>query len=361
MRTLTLMAMAAVLVVTLFQCCPFTGALWKSPAPETTPVETSTEEPAAPPTPSEVLPAPTSTPEVKPDLALIAADYPTVDGSTSAHPLQVLLACKLLGVPCVWEADPFTSLRRIAPDPAYEGSPRLVQTIFNIQHSGTHGSYMSLIEGNADLILVARPPSKDELKAARENGTTLDVRAVALDAFVFLLNVENPVDSLRLETVQDIYTGRIANWAEVAVVEGQGGDVRGQINAYQRNPSSGSQELMETLVMRGEPMIDAPDMILETMMGPVNAIAEDPLGIGYSVYYYAMFIFPHEQVKLIDIDGVNPTSDTVAKRAYPLTTEVYAVVRDDMPQDSTAIMLRDWLLTEEGQAVIEESGYVPIS
>jgi phosphate transport system substrate-binding protein len=97
---------------------------------------------------------------------------------------------------------------------------------------------------------------------------------------------------------------------------------------------------------------------LMSMMGPVNAIAEDRLAIGYSVYYYAMFIFPDERVKLIAIDGVQPTSDTIAKRAYPLTTEVYAVVRGDMPEDSTAIMLRDWLLTEEGQGAIAESGYV---
>jgi len=265
----------------------------------------------------------------------------------------VVLACKILGVPYVWEPDPFTGLRRIVPDPTYEGSPESVERIFNIQHNGTHGSYMNLIEGNADLILVARPPSEDELDAAGHNGTVLDVQAVALDAFVFLLNVENPVDDLTLEAVRDIYTGSITSWTELGVA-GQ------QIQAYQRNPNSGSQELMETLVMRGERMIDAPDMILESMMGPIHAIAEDRWGIGYSVYYYAVFIFPHEQVKLVAINGVEPTSESIAKSVYPLTTEVYAVVREDMPEDSTATMLRDWLLTEEGQAAIQESGYVSI-
>jgi phosphate transport system substrate-binding protein len=318
------------------------------------PIETPTAAPMR--TPTVTTPTEIPTAAVKPDLTAISQDYPKVDGSTSAHPLQVILACEILGVPCLWQPDPLSGVNRILPDLSYEGSPQAVETIFNLYHSGTHESYMNLIDGNADLILVARSPSEDELNAAGDKGVTLDVRAVALDAFVFLLNVENPVDDLMVDNVRDIYTGRITNWAKL----GAEGGSRAQIQPYQRNPNSGSQELMETLVMKGEPMIDAPTMILESMMGPIHAIADDRWGIGYSVYYYAVFIFPHEQVKLIAIDGVQPTSDNIAKRSYPLTAEVYAVVREGMPEDSTAIMLRNWLFTEEGQAAIAESGYVPI-
>ena len=91
---------------------------------------------------------------------------------------------------------------------------------------------------------------------------------------------------------------------------------------------------MERLVMRGAPMTDSSvDMILETMMGPINAISEDPLGMGYSVYYYAEFMLPSENVKLLGVDGVVPTSDNIADRSYPLTTEVYAAIRDDTVGD----------------------------
>jgi phosphate transport system substrate-binding protein len=227
---------------------------------------------------------------------------------------------------------------------------------------------MNLIEGGADFILVARSPSEDELNAAQVRGVVLDVQAVALDAFVFLVHVDNPVDDLALDTIRDIYTGRVTTWAEVTGDAQQSADDAQPIHTYRRNPNSGSQELMEKLVMQGEPMIDSPDMILETMIGPIHAIGgdlseergDDRLGIGYSVYYYAMFILPHERVKLIGIDGVPPTSENIASRAYPLTTEVYAVVREDTPKDSTAVMLRNWLLTADGQAAIALSGYVPI-
>jgi phosphate transport system substrate-binding protein len=316
-------------------------------------------------------PSPASTPTVAPTeilapgseavLESIAHDYPNVDGSTSAHPLQVLLACTILRVPCAWQESPaLDATRWFGPDPSFEKSPQLVEEISSIRHNGTHGAYTSLIEGSADFILVARVPSEDELTVAQVNGVALDVQPVALDAFVFLVNSDNPVDNLALENIRDIYTGRIAYWTELEV-GGERSDGAGQeIHTYQRNRNSGSQELMETLVMQGVPMKDSPDMMLVSMTGPINAISEDPWGIGYSVYYYAVSIFPSEFVKLIGVDGVVPTSDSIADRSYPLTTEVYAVIREGMSQDSTAVLLRDWLLTEEGQEVVAESGYLPI-
>jgi hypothetical protein len=95
--------------------------------------------------------------------ALIKPDYPMVDGSTSAHPLQVLLACTIFDVPCSWqEGWGLDTTRRIGPDLSYEKSPQLVERIYNIWHNGTHGAYVNLIEGTSDFILVARPPSEDE-------------------------------------------------------------------------------------------------------------------------------------------------------------------------------------------------------
>ncbi len=285
-----------------------------------------------------------------PDVTAIVRDYPRVDGSTSAHPLQIVVACKILGVACMW-VPPLFSERRIYPiiDSA---SPQAVEKVTAIQHSGTHDAYVNLIERNTDLILVARLPSDDELQAARAKHVRLDVRPIALDAFVFLVHKDNPLESLSLDQIRDIYSGQVTDWSTL------GGT--GQINAYQRDRNSGSQELMEDLVMKGMPMVEAPDMIFETMVGPINAIHNDPLGIGYSVYYYAAFMLPDENVRLLGVDGVIPTSETIASRDYPLVTEVYAVVRADMSSTSPAILLRDWLLIPAGQEAVSESGYVPI-
>jgi phosphate transport system substrate-binding protein len=276
---------------------------------------------------------------------LTGDDYPRIDGSTSTAPLGATIACSLLDVPCIW-VDFIDGNNYMMPDLTnYQGE------FPEINHSGTHSAYLNLINREVDLILVARLPSADELDLAVLSGITLVTQPVALDAFVFILNENNLVEGLTLEEVQRIYTGELTNWEQV------GGD-DGEIHPYQRDEQSGSQQLMEELVMKDLPMIDAPLMVLMKMIAPFYAISEDPLGIGYSVYYYEENMAPNEMVKSIAVDGIKPDRESIQARQYPFTTEVYAVVRADSPPSSTAIHLRDWLSTPAGQDLIEQSGYI---
>lgn len=286
--------------------------------------------------------------------------YPVVDGSTSAWPLQQKVACHIFDLTCTWqEGIFFDTTLNLLPEIEEGIDEEAALYIYNhISHSGTHSSYMNLIEGEADLILVARPPSQDELDAARRSAVTLDYRPVALDAFVFLVNVANPVEDFEVEQIRQIYTGAITDWRQLGVdlsVEGNSA-----INPYRRNPNSGSQELMETLVMQGGQMVEAPELLHYEMIGPFNAIGYDPLGIGYSVFYYATYMLPTETVRLASVGGVLPTSETIGDGSYPFVTEVYVAIRGDALPDSTTVQLRNWLLTAEGQAVVAESGYVPV-
>jgi phosphate transport system substrate-binding protein len=280
--------------------------------------------------------------------------YLRVDGSTSTLPLQQLIACRLLEVECVWqEGDLFTTTWHVVPALDQEASEQVLVSLYQIWHSGTHTAYENLIHKETDFILVARKPSQDELDEARRSGVELQVVPVAHDAFVFITHTDNPVSGLTLEQLRAIYTGDLRSWAQV-------GGLDRLIHPYQRNRNSGSQELMQELVMHGEAMIDAPDMILEGMMGPIHAILDDREGIGYSVYYYATRIFPRPELRLLAVDGIQPALETLANGAYPLTTEVYAVLRGNLRASHPARQLLAWLLSAEGQAIIAESGYVPL-
>jgi len=298
-------------------------------------------------------PPPIPTAEVK-ELRLSLDDYPRVDGSTSAQPLAVLVACKALGVPYRWGTEldgtrwmePYTTTLEMGP---------LVQGIKeNVVHNGTHEAYVNLIEGGTDLILVARRPSPDEEQLAITMGVTLDIQPVALDAFVFLLHQDNPLDGLTVDQIRAIYAGQITNWREV-------GGANAKINAYQRDRNSGSQELMLALVMHDTAMASAsPSMIAQSMTGPYNQMHSDPYGIAYSLYYYKEQMAPQTNVKLCAVNGVAPTREHIADRTYPLVAEVYVVVRSNLPAGSSAAQLRDWLFSIEGQAVVDESGYVSV-
>lgn len=291
-------------------------------------------------------------PEEIVDISIITKDnFPRVDGSTSTHPLMVLIACEILDVGYRW-LPYIDGTLRVYPYDEDTTKQDIVNFIRGIRHYGTHGSYVNLISDSADVIIAAREPSEDELNYADSMNVQLNITPIALDGLVFILNKENPVNNITEDQIRKIYTGIITNWSEV-------GGLNAPINAYQREPNSGSQELIEKLVMRGLPMIEAPQMILYGMMGPINKLVDDPNGIGYTVYFFNTAMAPRDQIKMCSVNSVMPEQNSIRFRTYPYTAEVYAAIRSDLDQSSTAFLLWKWLQTAAGQNIIGKSGYVP--
>ena len=280
-------------------------------------------------------------------------NYPKVDGSTSTEPLQILIACRLFDVEYSWVYLSFYYKYPYRLMPSVDIKPEIGRFISDRIHNwGTHSSFMSLINKNVDLILTARTASDEEMFFADSLGIRLIEIPIALDAFVFLANINNPINSLTTKEIQDIYTGNITHWNEI-------GGTNTEIRPYQRNSNSGSQELMESLVMKELTMIDLPDMIVLGMLGLINRIEYDREGLGYSVNYYTKYMVRSDSIKLLAVDGVYPDYNTLKNREYDYTTNVYAVIREDLDKSSTAYKLYELLLTASGQSVINESGYIP--
>jgi len=220
----------------------------------------------------------------------------------------------------------------------------------------TPDAYDNLIAGDKDLIVVTAP-SQEELDAAAQAGVELEVIPIVKDALVFLANTSNPVTNLTQQQVKDIYTGTTTNWNEL-------GGQDAPILAYQRQINSGSQTLFLQFAMGDVTPMDAPSEMRPTDMGNlVDAIslydgAEN--AIGYSMYYYVQQMYVKSNVRLLDIDGISPTDETVSDETYPYLTYYYAVVRKSEPQGSVARQLIDWFLTWEGQQTASGTGYVPL-
>ena len=280
-------------------------------------------------------------------------NYPKVNGSTSTEPLQCLIACKLFGIDYAWVYLPYFMSYPHHIMPASDEEPEVAEFITNhIRHWGTHRSFEQLITKNADLILVARTASDDETHLADSLNVSLIQTPVALDAFVFLVNHHNPVSGLTTQQIQDIYTGKIKNWNEV-------GGSNAEIHPFQRNENSGSQELMQSLVMKDLTMPALPDMIIHGMMGLINRIEFEPHGLGYSVNYYTQYMIRSDSIRIIAVDGTYPQFNTLKNQNYTYTTEVYVVIREDLEKSAIAYQLYELLLTSAGKSVIGESGYIP--
>jgi phosphate transport system substrate-binding protein len=223
-----------------------------------------------------------------------------------------------------------------------------------IEHHGTHESYINLVRRSVDLIIVAREPSDDEIALASEKGVRIRFTPVALDAFVFIVNTNNSVRNLSVQQIRAIYTGTLTNWSQI-------GGSEERINPYQRNKNSGSQEMMEKLVMHGQKMVESSSLEVPlAMIGPFNAIRHDRKGIGYTFQYYDTYMTHIPEVRTIAVNGVEPNAGNIRKRTYPFVSEVVIAWLDDLPKGSPAQIVRDWILSEDGQRLVAESGYVPL-
>ncbi len=228
-------------------------------------------------------------------------------------------------------------------------------------YSNTHPAYQKLIKGEKDLIVVTEP-SEDELKMAKDAGVELEVTPVVKEGFVFYINSQNPVESLTIEQIQDIYTGKITNWKEV------GGEDK-EIRAFQRPDNSGSQTGMYSLVMKDKEIMKAPkENLVDTMYDIVNLVSSYDNGlnsIGYSYYYYATTMYDtldatvKDRIKFLGINGIKPSNETIMDGSYPLNTAYYIVTRKDN-NDEKVKKLFDAMLSTRGQNVAEEAGYVRV-
>jgi phosphate transport system substrate-binding protein len=287
------------------------------------------------------------------------SNFPVLDGSDSTSPLRYILMCKLLGFDYEWQASPFIQ----NPDEA----PKQVVPIFTcsederrelmtkrLLNSNTHQSFMNLIDNKVEVIITARSISRDEKTYANEQGVTLIEKPIARDALAFMVNLKNPVNNLSIEQIQGIYTGKIVNWSEV-------GGLDCMMKPYVRNRNSGSQEKFETMVMVGLTIKDFPEMqIGKTMMAPYYQLEQDTAGIAFTPFYYYNTMVGSGSTKAIGVNGVAMTKENIKNDTYPYTSHVYTAVRSDIDKSSMAYRLFEFLTTEEGQAIVDESGYVSL-
>ncbi len=264
-------------------------------------------------------------------------EMPVIDGSTSTYPFTQAVYGALF---CNGETHPQ----------------------YPQKHSKSHASYQRLINGEIDMLFASVYPASDILKMAEEKGVELELIPIAYDAMIFFTNKENPIAGLTKEQITDIYVhDAYDNWSEI---DGS----NALLYPYCRNNDSGSHAQMEKHFLDGNEI--HPEVQKETsytmsniLTDVMDAKTDTPVGygLGYSIYYYYhnmdMFYNVHENLKLLAIDGVTPTDETIADGSYPLSNNTYVVLRKDTPEDAPARKMAEFMLTEAGQACVENAGY----
>ncbi len=273
-------------------------------------------------------------------LTLEEASTLRIDGATALYPV-------------------YASFARNAFEPSVEYYRWGEDQRTTLDCTGTTRAYTWLIDGTVDLIFCAGP-SKKQLAAAEEAGLELHLTPIGREAFVFFVNSENPVTGLTVEEIQRIYTGEITNWRDV------GGENR-RIRAYQRDEGSGSQTAMQQVMAGLTMMTPDKEELVDGMGGIIERVASYRNyegALGYTFRFYSNEMVGNDQIRLLALNGVAPTKETIRDGSYPISSYFYAVtaspIGEPAPEETNPTLkaFLDWCLSEQGQWIVEAAGYV---
>lgn len=208
-----------------------------------------------------------------------------------------------------------------------------------MQYNNTVRGYEAIVDGTTDILFCASP-SAEQKKYAEEKGVELVYVPVGLEGFVFFVNEKNPVNNLTTEQIRKIYSCEYKNWFEV-------GGANRIINPITRLKGSGSQTAFEAFMGDCE-------------IGRKSPLAITGGSIGFSFRYYMDGIVENESVKMLSLNGIYPDEENIRNGSYPIVAQFYAIYRADNDNDNIQPLI-DWILSSEGQRLIEESGYVGIN
>lgn len=210
-----------------------------------------------------------------------------------------------------------------------------------VQQIGSSSGIKNTIDGTSEIGMTSRDLKEGEKQA------NLKETQIAIDGIAVITNKENKVKDLTMEQIKGIYTGKITNWKEV------GGD-NSSIVVVSREDGSGTREGFETIVgYAAEELVNS--AIISDGSGNIKTtVAGNKNSIGYISLGYV-----NKEVNSISISGVEATVDNVKSNKYPILRPFLLVNKPKGLSDKGQAFI-DYILSEDGQKVVEEHGFVGV-
>lgn len=256
-------------------------------------------------------------------------DLPVLDGDSAFYPMYASFA------------------RAVYPNAAYDPQSSVVRA------SDTETAYQNLLAGKVNLIFVTEP-SVQLTKALNSQKINLKMTPIAKEGLVFFTNAANPVNNLRAEDIKKIYAKEVTNWRDL-------GGKSQEILAFQHPKNSGAQTVMENFmndIVMTKPLIQKDASDPKSYSGEVISYKNEKNAVGYGFRVQMADMLKNEQIKILSVNDVQASRENMQNKTYPVLFDVYAVTADN-PDENTQKFV-DWMLTEEGQKLVKDMGYVPV-
>ncbi|MDI3279805.1 MAG: phosphate ABC transporter substrate-binding protein [Bacillota bacterium] len=223
--------------------------------------------------------------------------------------------------------------------------------VIQVTGGGSGTGIAALINGTTDIAQSSRPIEEEERRRVQERrGKPVREFVVARDGITVYLNQHNPVEELTLAQLKAIFTGRIENWNEV-------GGPDAPVVLYGRENNSGTHLFFREHVLENENYSPRVQPQAGTA-AVVNAVAKDRNGIGYGGLAYAHGVKALKVKKDAKSPAVAPSLETVKDGSYPISRNLYWYTAGE-PEPQVRRFL-EWVLSPEGQKIVEEVGYIPL-
>ncbi|MBO1307122.1 substrate-binding domain-containing protein [Enterococcus sp. 669A] len=214
----------------------------------------------------------------------------------------------------------------------------------------------ALISGEREIIFISGWIPREQEEEAWKAGVELAYKEVARDGLVFLTNTSNPINNLTSQQLENIYSRKTTKWKTLGWEDG------GDIIAYQLTNRSERPDGLQILLQEYAPSLNPyylPEDELFEASSLMKQLASDQNGLGYAKHYLAETMYPNKQVKMLNIDGVYPSFGAISKERYYFDEQIYAATNGE-PAGNIKLLI-EWMLSEEGQYLVEETGYVPVN
>ncbi|HQC62295.1 MAG TPA: phosphate ABC transporter substrate-binding protein [Candidatus Marinimicrobia bacterium] len=213
----------------------------------------------------------------------------------------------------------------------------------SVQGGGSGVGIASLIDKTCDIATSSRAMKDEEIKNAVAKGVNPVAHIVAMDGIAVILHPSNKIKNLTVEQIRKIYTGKISNWKEV------GGEDK-KIVVLSRDTASGTFEAFSKLALNDE-KVRKDALMNASNQAIATTVEKTPGAIGYVGIGYIS-----SKVKAVTVENVTCTKKNILTKTYPLSRPLF-MYTNGKPKGVVKDFI-DFILSEEGQELVETAGYV---
>jgi len=229
-----------------------------------------------------------------------------------------------------------------------------------VSGGGSGTGIAALINGTVDIANASRDMEQSEVERAIQNTGKKPVKfVVGFDALAVYVNINNPLNKISIEQLADIYGegGKTEKWSQLGIKNSNCSN--DEIIRVSRQSNSGTYFYFRETLLGKEKDFKLGSRDLHGSKDVVELVERTPCAIGYSGMGYAT-----DKVKILSIsqkmgeETFPPSVDAVLDKTYPIARplEIYSLGE---PTGEVKKYI-DWILSEEGQKIVAESGYVPL-